>query len=130
MDTKAYEFGARYYLQPEWIIYYIANLCGKCTDPHLDQLRKIVTKQLKQRMGMDKNVMAVALRLLAAQSLNLEVVNSVDLQTLLDSQQLDGGWEAWWMLKYGNVAVRIGSRGVMTAMAVKAIRASQKGKNI
>ncbi|KAM4057171.1 HAD-like protein [Hirsutella rhossiliensis] len=118
--TQAYEVGSRYYRHPDWIIYYLADLCCKCTDPDLEELREVVTKQLKRRMGTDKEVLAAALRLLAAQSLDLD--SPEDLQTLLTTQQLDGGWELGWMLTYGNVAVKIGNRGVTTSMAVKAIR--------
>lgn len=128
LETQAYEIGSRYYLQPEWMIYYIGDLCGKCKDPRLGELRQIVTRQLKRRIGTNKDVMSVALRLLAAQALGVE--NFPDLQTLINAQQLDGGWETVWMFTYGNVAVRIGSRGVVTAMAVKAIRASQKGESV
>lgn len=94
----------------------------------MGELRQIVTRQLKRRIGTNKDVMSVALRLLAAQALGVE--NFPDLQTLINAQQLDGGWETVWMFTYGNVAVRIGSRGVVTAMAVKAIRASQKGESV
>jgi hypothetical protein len=60
------------------------------------------------------------MRVLAAQSLGLD--NQRDLKTLLDTQQLDGGWELSWVWRYGTVNVKVGSRGLPTAMAVKAIR--------
>lgn len=53
-----------------------------------------------------------ALRVLAAQALGLE--NAEDLRRLVEAQQVDGGWELAWMVKYE-------SRAVMTVMAVRGI---------
>lgn len=124
LHTRAYELGSRYYRHPDWILYYTADLCGKCADADLDELRRIVTSELQRRMGSDKDVFAAALRLQAAHSVGLHSVE--DLRTILDAQRLDGGWETAWMFTFGNVSVQIGSRGVMTAMCVKAIQDSQR----
>lgn len=70
-------------------------------------------------MGYDRDVVGAAMCVLAAQAPKLE--NSKDLRTLLSTQQLDGGWGLVWMWKYSGVAVKLGSRGVSTALAVRVI---------
>ncbi|KND91979.1 hypothetical protein TOPH_03496 [Tolypocladium ophioglossoides CBS 100239] len=123
LHTQAYEIGKRYYCHSDWIFYYLADLCRKCSNPDLNELRMILSTQLKRRMGTDKDVLAAALRVLAAQSLGFE--NPRDLETLLVAQQLDGGWEFAWMFTYGSVAVKVGSRGVTTALTIKAIQTAR-----
>lgn len=58
--------------------------------------------------------------MLAAQALGLE--NAEDLRRLVEAQQVDGGWELAWMVKYG-------SSDVMTAMAVRGI-ANARGREL
>jgi len=36
----------------------------------------------------------------------------------------DGSWEPGWMYRYGSTGVKIGNRGLTTALAVKAISSS------
>lgn len=120
LQTRAYEIPSRYYCQPEWLFYALAKLCAECSSPDLDELRTVITARLQERMGCDEDPLAAAMRVIAAQALNL--ANPRDLKTLLDSQQLDGGWELVWMWRYGNVDVKMGSRFIPTALAIKAIR--------
>ncbi|RSL88708.1 hypothetical protein CEP51_001632 [Fusarium floridanum] len=56
----------------------------------------------------------------------LGIENKRDVKTLLETQQIDGGWERQWLWKYGKEAVKIGSRGVVTAMAVRAIKQARE----
>ncbi|KAK5988311.1 Sesquiterpene cyclase astC [Cladobotryum mycophilum] len=119
LDTQAYEFGTRYYLNHDWMLYFLADLCGRRSDPELSEIRDKVTTQLKRRIGIDKDVLGAAMRLLASQSLGL--ANPEDLKTLLKTQQVDGGWEVAWLWNYGQVDVQVGSRAVPTAMAVRGI---------
>lgn len=124
LSTKADECDTRYYFQADWMFYHLADLCDKSSDPELGELRTLLTKRLQERMGCDKDVMGAAMRVLAAQSLKL--TNPRDLKTLLTTQQLDGSWGLIWMWTYGHVSVKIGSRGIPAAMAVKAIRTASE----
>lgn len=126
LRTSAFEFESRYYLQKDWVFWHLADLCAKCPVSELEELRALVTTRLQERMGCDKDVVGAAMRVMAAQSLNL--LNQRDLKALLDTQKMDGGWELCWMWRYGTVNVNIGSRGVTTAMAVKAIRTAFEGQ--
>ena len=118
--TRAYKFGTRYYHLPDWLFYYLGELCSKHSEPELEGLRLLLKKRLAERIGCDHDVMAAALRLLACQALSLD--NQRDLETLVASQQIDGGWPIGWLNRYGSSGIKVGSRGVITAMATKGIR--------
>jgi hypothetical protein len=118
--TRAYKFGTRYYHLPDWLFYYLAELCSKNSEPELEGLRLLLKRRLTERIGCDSDVMAAALRLLACQALGMD--NQRDLELLVASQQIDGGWPMGWLNRYGSTGIKVGSRGVITAMAVKGIR--------
>ena len=118
--TRAYKFGTRYYHLPDWLFYYLGELVSKHNEPELEGLRLLLKRRLAERVGCDKDVMAAALRLLACQALKIE--NGKDLETLVASQQVDGAWPMGWLNRYGSSGIKVGSRGVVTAMAVKGIR--------
>lgn len=120
LRTRAYELDKRYYSSSDWLFYYLGDLCGRCNDSSLAELRHLLQTRLRERIGCDTEVLSVAMRLLAAQSLGLD--NRKDLETLLALQQKDGGWELAWLYRFGNVDIKIGSRGVVTAMALKGLR--------
>ncbi|KJZ80308.1 hypothetical protein HIM_00158 [Hirsutella minnesotensis 3608] len=125
LSTKAYEFPTRYYFQADWLFYHLADLCAKCSDESLNNLRALLTAALQQRTGCDKDVVGAAMRVLAAQSLKMK--NSRDLETLHDTQQADGSWGPVLLWRYGrSTRVRIRSRGFPTALAITAIKNAAK----
>ena len=121
LRTKAYLLGSRYYVNPDWFLYILTDLCARCPgDGALKEMRTLLGREVNGRMGCDKDTLGAALRLLSAQALGLS--NDRDLDTVLESQQLDGGWERVWLWQYGKEALKIGSRGVITAMALRGIQ--------
>jgi hypothetical protein len=46
-----------------------------------------------------------------------------DLAALLPLQHEDGGWGPSWIYKYGSSGIKIGNRGLTTALALNAIAA-------
>ncbi|RSM05983.1 hypothetical protein CDV31_009317 [Fusarium ambrosium] len=125
LQTEAYLLGTRYYDNPDWFLFLLSDVCGKrSSDKALSEMRCLLTSQIQDRMGCDRKVFGAALRSLAAQSLGIE--NKRDVKTLLETQQMDGGWGRQWLWKYGKEAVKIGSRGVVTAMAVRAIKQARE----
>lgn len=62
------------------------------------------------------------MRVLACNSLGIEC--SADRDALISMQCSDGSWEPGWMYRYGSTGVRVGNRGVTTALAAKAIASS------
>ncbi len=83
-------------------------------------MRDLLIECVQKRMGCDDNILGAAMRALSAQSLGVK--NDRDLRILLESQQLDGGWELAWLWSYATKPLKIGSRGVVTAMAMDAIQ--------
>ncbi|KAL6365884.1 hypothetical protein LRP88_00466 [Fusarium phalaenopsidis] len=121
LNTEAYLLGTRYYENPDWFLFLLSDVCGKrSNDEELSEMRRLLTSQIQDRIGCDRNIFGAALRSLAAQALG--IVNKKDIKTLLETQLIDGGWEKQWLWKYGKEAVKLGSRGVVTAMAVRAIK--------
>lgn len=77
---------------------------------------------MQERVGEKGSALDLAMRVLSCCALGIEC--SVDRRALLELQCENGGWENGWMYRYGSTGVRIGNRGVTTALAVKAISAS------
>jgi hypothetical protein len=127
LRTKAYLLGARYYESPDWFLHFLADLCAKCPfDVALQEMRDLLVSQIQDRIGYDRNILNAAMRLLSAQALG--IANQTDLNTILDAQQLDGGWERAWLWRYGKEAVKVGSRGVVTAMAIQGIQRARESE--
>ncbi|EEU37501.1 uncharacterized protein NECHADRAFT_51518, partial [Fusarium vanettenii 77-13-4] len=125
LKTEAYLLGTRYYENPDWFLFLLSDVCGKRPDDEaLNEMRRLLSSQIQDRVGCDRNLFGAALRSLAAQALG--IMNKRDIKTLLETQLLDGGWEKQWLWKYGKEAVKLGSRGVITTMAVRAIKRARE----
>lgn len=91
-------------------------------------MRELLIARIKERTGLDEtDILACALRLLASQALGIQ--NSRDLEAVTKAQQDDGGWERVWLWRYGKEKIKLGSRGVITAMAVRAIENARKERS-
>ncbi|KAG9495654.1 hypothetical protein J7337_012208 [Fusarium musae] len=124
LETRAYLHGSRYYESPDWLLYILSDLCARRpSDPNLEKMRELLVVCIQERMGCNGNILSAAMRIMSAQSLGLK--NDRDLGTVLEGQQVDGGWELAWLWGYGSKPLKIGSRGVVTAMAMNAIRRAQ-----
>ncbi|KAM0511518.1 hypothetical protein ACHAPE_009770 [Trichoderma viride] len=122
LRTKTYELGSRYYENVDYVPYILSNLCSRRpADPSLAEMRELLKNEIRDRSGCDSDVLGAALRTLSAQAMGISYAKR-DVRVLLESQQLDGGWERVWLFKYGKEDIKVGSRGVITAMAVKALR--------
>ncbi|KAH7205675.1 hypothetical protein BKA60DRAFT_611704 [Fusarium oxysporum] len=121
LETRAFLHGSRYYKIPDWFLYILSDLCARRpSDEKLQGMRDLLVECVEERMGCDDNILGAAMRALSAQSLGLK--NGRDLKILLESQQVDGGWELAWLCSYATKPLKIGSRGVVTAMAMDAIQ--------
>ena len=88
-------------------------------DPEFhDTLVPLLKERVQERMGAEGDALQLAMRLLTCQIFGLR--NDVDRKALLDSQLDDGGWDTCWLCRYGSTGMRLGNRGVTTALAVKA----------
>ena len=81
--------------------------------------------RVQERVGKQGNALDLAMRIIACKSLH--VACDDDHQSLRNLQWDDGGWESGWIYRYGSTGVRFGNRGVTTALAIKALGATEYG---
>ena len=86
-------------------------------------LGSLLRARTQERIGQSGNALDLALRIITCNSLGLDC--DLDRRGLLDLQCEDGGWKAGWMYRFGSSGVRLGNRGVTTAMAIKALDSSE-----
>lgn len=79
----------------------------------------MLRERIKERIGMKADAPGLAMRLLVCEQLNVRDVQG--LRNLMTMQKSDGGWEVGHLFSYGSKQLRIGNRGVSTALAVDAI---------
>ena len=79
----------------------------------------LLKERIQERVGQSGNALEIAMRILVCKWLSLDCGG--DCHTLLNMQCEDGGWDAGWMYRYGSTGVKIGNRGVTTAIAIRAL---------
>jgi len=123
--NRAYLEGTRYYETPECFLYFISRLLSGSSDPDLHALLKPLLKERTQeRVGAEGDSLALSMRILTCDFVGIR--NEVDLRRLLTLQCEDGGWEVGWIYKFGKSGIRIGNRGLSTALAIKAVKAMSR----
>lgn len=120
--NRAYLDGTRYYETAECFLFFVSRLLETSGDPELHStLKPLLRERIQERIGAEGDSLALAMRLLVCDVVGIK--DEVDLRNLLPLQMEDGGWEIGWMYKYGSSGIRIGNRGLTTALAIKAIDA-------
>ncbi|KAG6857679.1 hypothetical protein H0H87_004095 [Tephrocybe sp. NHM501043] len=123
LRNRAYLDGTRYYETPECFLFFTSRLLAGSGDQELHAaLKPLLKERVQERIGAEGDALALAMRILVTDFVGIR--NEVDLRALLPLQCEDGGWEIGWMYKYGSSGIRIGNRGLTTALAVKAIEAT------
>ncbi|KAF9012363.1 HAD-like domain-containing protein [Cyathus striatus] len=118
--NRAYLDGTRYYDTPECFLYFLSRLLANVGDSELHALFKhLLRERIQERIGAGGDSLALAMRILVCEFVGIR--DEVDLRALLPLQCEDGGWEIGWIYKYGSSGIRIGNRGLSTALAIKAI---------
>ncbi|KAL2827593.1 hypothetical protein BDW59DRAFT_160236 [Aspergillus cavernicola] len=116
--NRAYINGTRYYLSPEWFLYYASRLLAHSKDPSLkERLEAPLRTHLIERIGVDGDAFSLGMRLLACNFLGIK--NHPDRERLASMQQEDGGWEPSAMYFFPTDRKQVGNRGTTTALAVK-----------
>lgn len=87
-------------------------------------MKTILRERVQERIAAEGDALALAMRILTCTYVGVR--NDVDLRALLSLQCEDGGWEIGWVYKYGVSGIRIGNRGLTTALAIKAIEGVQQ----
>lgn len=120
LKSRAYIEGTRYYPTPEAFLYFLGRLLESANDVCLHrELFLILRERVKERVGLPGDALCLAMRLLTCQYVG--ITDEADLEKLCSMQCEDGGWEPGWVYRYGKTDVRIGNRGLATALAVKAL---------
>lgn len=122
---RTYIQGTHYYPSPDCCLFFFGRLLQSSHDVHLKAtLGSLLQERTQERVGQSGSALDLAMRILTCCSLNLDC--GIDRRALLDLQCEDGGWKGGWMYKYGSSGIKLGNRGVTTAMAIKAIASSEK----
>jgi FMN phosphatase YigB (HAD superfamily) len=118
--NRAYIDGTAMYLSAEPFLFFLSYLVEANPNAReVQSLREPLIAALRERVGRRGDTFAVAARVLACQSLGVWAAS--DVSYLKELQESDGGWEIGWVCRYGRTQKRIGSRGVVTAYAIKAL---------
>jgi hypothetical protein len=121
LEHRAYLDGTRYYETAECFLFFTARLLRSArNDAALhERLGPLLRARVLERAGCSGDALALAMRVIAGAEVGLRMER--DLAALLPLQWEDGGWEAGWVYKYGTSGVKIGNRGLTTALALNAI---------
>lgn len=118
--NRAYLDGTRYYKTGECFLFFMSRLLQCSEDPELHSLLKPLLKsRVQEHIGKEGDALALAMRIIVCDYVGVR--NDVDLRALLPLQCEDGGWEIGWIYGYGSSGIKIGNRGLTTALAIKAI---------
>jgi hypothetical protein len=82
-------------------------------------MKEMLKERIKERIGSQADAPGLAMRLLVCEQCNVRDVQG--LKSLMAMQQIDGGWEAGQLFAYASKNLRIGNRGVSSALATDAI---------
>ena len=119
--------GNRHYSTPESFLYFVARLYAETSRGSLRKRLNAIKAQLQERLNVPTNPLALALRLFACQSVDLDPqLYRKDLETLMSLQDEDGGWPAGHFCCIGRTGARIGNRGLTTALAVRIMRREKR----
>jgi hypothetical protein len=82
-------------------------------------MKDMLRERIKERIGLEADAPGLAMRLLVCEQANVRDVRG--LKNLMAMQETDGGWEAGELFAYASKNLRIGNRGVSSALAANAI---------
>jgi hypothetical protein len=120
LEHRAYLDGTRYYVTAECFLFFASRLLRTTEDASLHtQLAPLLRERILERAGTPGDSLALSMRVLAGAVVGLRMER--DLAALLPLQCEDGGWGPSWIYKYGSSNIKIGNRGLTTALALNAI---------
>ncbi|KAI9735009.1 MAG: hypothetical protein M1834_002092 [Cirrosporium novae-zelandiae] len=120
--NRAYLEGTRYYTSPDVFFYFFSRLLEENGGSDIYQATASLLKErLQERVGANGDSLELSMRILACYSLGIR--DEMGLNKLLSLQCEDGGWEIGWLCRYGKTGMRLGNKGVGTALAINAYQA-------
>jgi hypothetical protein len=118
--------GTYYYPSPDVFLYLFSRLLEANPDSDIYRTSSsLLRERLQERIGAAGDNLELAIRVIACHDMGLQ--DEVDLKILESRQQLDGSWEVGWLCQTGKTMLKIGSKGLTTAMAVKAMELGRGG---
>ena len=126
---RAYANGTRYYHQPDVYLYFFARLLAENPGSDLHRGgagRRLLAMRLSERVHTAADPMGLAMRVLACQLTGLGSQVKGDLEQLLVVQEADGSFGVGWLCQYGKTGIKLGHRGLTTALAIKAVEAMRE----
>lgn len=124
--TRAYVYGTSFYPVPEAFLFFLFRLLLRLKFRHAHvyrRMRYLLIERLKERVGVSVDAASLAMRLIVCRQVGIRDVRG--LKELLSMQEADGGWETGTLYHYASKKLRVGNRGVSTALALDAIRRCQ-----
>ncbi|KUI70175.1 Alpha-D-glucose-1-phosphate phosphatase YihX [Cytospora mali] len=120
LSARSYMHGTRYYSSPDCCLGFIGRLLRSSNDDHLHMtLGSLLKSRVRERLGIDSGALDLAMRIITCDQMGIPCED--DRRVLLSLQCEDGSWEGGWLYQYGSTGMKIGNRGVTTAMAVAAL---------
>ena len=117
---RSYIQGTRYYPSPDCCLWFIGRLLRSSSDTHLQTtLGPLLKSRVQERLGLSGSTLDLAMRITTCKQMGIACED--DRYALLNLQCEDGSWEPGWMYRYGTKGIKIGNRGVTTALAVAAL---------
>ena len=127
LEHREYLDGTRYYETAECFLFFAARFLHEVRDEALhEKLAHFLRERVLERSGCSGDALALAMRVLVGTAVGLRMER--DLAALLPLQCEDGGWGLCWIYRYGSSDVKIGNRGLTTALALNAIAGAGAGE--
>ncbi|MCJ1423296.1 hypothetical protein MMC29_001178 [Sticta canariensis] len=127
LNNNACLNGNRHYSTPEAFLYFVARLYAETRSESLRKRLKAIRIQLQERINVPTNPLALALRLFACQSVDIDSqLYRKDLETFMSLQDEDGGWPAGHFCCFGRTGARVGNRGLTTALAIRVLQQEKR----
>ncbi|TFK65518.1 HAD-like protein [Pluteus cervinus] len=119
---RAYLDGTHHHPSPDSFLYFLTRLVHDYGDKNPDlrcQFQVMLRERLRERVNKKGCALSIAMRARACQMMGISA--AADVKSLQAMQCDDGGWPMVWYRRCGQTGLRMGNRGVTTAMAVDAI---------
>ncbi|TFK22045.1 HAD-like protein [Coprinopsis marcescibilis] len=118
--NRAFTNGTYYYIYPEYFLYAIVRLLNSTTDRALHaKFTPILKECIQERIGVSGDALALGMRIIVCNHVGIR--NDIDMRTMLKMQCADGSWEMSWVYRLPSKNIKVGNRGLATAVAIKAI---------
>ncbi|KAK8155751.1 HAD-like domain-containing protein [Phyllosticta citrichinensis] len=125
---RAYLQGTRYYHSPDTFLYFFTRLLAG--NPGSDMYRStaaLLQERLRERTNVQSDALELGMRILACHLMGIR--DDLDLFQLLDMQTEDGSFEMGYLCMYEKPGVKLGHRGLTTALAIRAVEAKLRLTN-